>query len=94
MGTSHDTSMPEHLRRHTACVEHDGKHCDVCETPWPCPTYAGALDAVRARASDRDLSKRDTAIRHALAVGVPVPAVSEVVGVTRARIKQIGKRDR
>lgn len=70
MGTSRNQSMPEQ-RRHTACIEHDGKHCDVCETLWPCPAYTAALDAVRARAADRDRTERDTAIRHALALGVP-----------------------
>lgn len=90
MSTSHNRSMPEQ-QWHTACIEHDGKHCDLCETRWPCPAYTAALDAVRATAADRDRTDRDHAIRHALAIGVPVAAVSRAARVTPTRIRQIEK---
>lgn len=64
--------------------------CPACKMPWPCPICTAGLDAVQARRRDRDRGKRNEAIRHSLAVWVPLGELSSAVGLTRERVRQIG----
>ncbi|MFB9728686.1 hypothetical protein [Haloechinothrix salitolerans] len=69
-----------------------GHHtCTTCDTAWPCTSAAAALDAVRTHSRDRDRTTRNEAIRHAVALGLPLDDIGYAAGVTRERIRQIGK---
>lgn len=56
--------------RHTTRGSEGHRECGICDTPWPCPTAAAALDTVRFYGDTRDRARRGDAIRNAVALQV------------------------
>ncbi len=84
METAAEEHRPHRIHGHRTCLS--------CETAWPCARAAAALDAVRTHSHDRDRTARNAAIRHAVALSLPLDDIGMAAGVTRERIRQIGKQ--